>query len=155
MCNIVSGLVSLSSASMGLRFAPTLLVAMATALIAWPGSAATRADLGPGPDHVTVNRQGMALRVSVNPNRAQRWNTVELTLRRSGKPLRGARVWLRFAMPAMSMGVQRFGLKETRRGVYRYAGPAISMPGEWVLTFEVHPPRGHAVTVAVHDHVGR
>jgi hypothetical protein len=144
----------LSSASIKLRVAPTLLVATAVVVAAWPGAAAPRPDLGPGPDQMTLSRQGVAMRVGVTPNRAQRWNTVELALRANGKPLGGKRVWLRFDMPAMSMGEQRFRLKEAKPGVYRYHGPAISMPGAWLLTFEVHRVRGRVLTVAVHDHVG-
>jgi hypothetical protein len=143
----------LSSLSVKLRLAATLLVAVATGVVAWPGNAATRPDLGPGPDHVTLIRQGVLLAVGVSPNRAQGWNTVELAVRGHGKALRGRRVWLRFNMPAMAMGVQRFRLKERRPGVYRYQGPAISMPGAWLLTFEVHQVQGRVMTVAVHDHV--
>jgi YtkA-like len=144
----------LSSVLVKLRFAPTLLVAVATGVVAWSGNAAIRPDLGPGADHVTLIRRGVTLTVAVTPNRAQRWNTVELAARAHGKALRGRRVWLRFDMPAMAMGVQRFRLKEGRPGVYRYQGPVISMPGAWLLTFEIHQVQGRVLTVAVHDHVG-
>jgi nitrogen fixation protein FixH len=102
---------------------------------------------------VTLSREGVALQVAVTPNAAHRWNTVELRLRQAGKPLRRKRVQLRFEMPAMSMGVQRFGMKEERPGVYRYHGPAISMPGVWRLTFEVHAVRGRVLSAAVQDRV--
>jgi hypothetical protein len=53
----------------------------------------------------------------------------------------------------MSMGATRFRMREARPGVYRYSGPAISMPGVWVLTFQVRPPGASAFSVVVRDHV--
>ena len=114
---------------------------------------AVAADIGPGPDSVTVRSHGYVVKVRIAPNSSRRWNDIELALSRGRSAIRRATVSLRLDMPAMSMGAPRFRLREGRPGVYRYSGPALSMPGLWVLTFNVDPPGTRAFTVVVRDHV--
>jgi hypothetical protein len=114
---------------------------------------ALAADIGPGPDTVTVQSHGYLVKARVTPNSSRTWNDIELTVTRHGSALRRAAVSVRFEMPAMSMGAPRFSLREARPGVYRYSGPAISMAGLWVLTFKVRPPGARAFSVVVRDHV--
>lgn len=132
-----------------------LCVLLAGCGAALPGAAAPAiaADLGPGPDSVTASTHGYRLAVRVAPNSWQRWNDVEVRLSRGGAAVRRATANLRFDMPAMSMGEPRFRLREAHPGIYRYTGPAISMPGLWVLTFDLSPHGGRAFTFVVHDHV--
>jgi YtkA-like len=110
-------------------------------------------EIGPGPDGVTTTVAGYRVGVHVAPNSSRRWNDVELRLSRSGTTIRKASVSMRVEMPAMSMGAPRFRLREPRPGVYRYSGPAISMPGLWILTFSVQPVHARAFTVVVRDDV--
>lgn len=112
------------------------------------------AEIGPGPGRASVATRGYRVTVQISPNTSRRWNDIALRLRRRGSAVRGAHVSLRFEMPAMSMGAPRFALREETGGVYSYLGPAISMPGTWVLTFGVRPRRGGAFTVVIRDHVG-
>lgn len=114
---------------------------------------AVAADIGPGPGGITATVAGYRVFVHVAPNTTTRWNDVELRLSRRGAAIRRAAISLRLQMPAMSMGAPRFRLRELRAGVYRYSGPAISMPGLWILTFTVQPVHARAFTVVVRDHV--
>ena len=114
---------------------------------------ALAAEIGPGPGRASVDTHGYRVTVQVSPNTSRHWNDIGLRLRRRGSAVRGAQVSLRFEMPAMSMGAPRFALREGAGGVYSYSGPAISMPGAWVLTFRVRPRRGGAFTVVIRDHV--
>lgn len=120
-----------------------------------PGAAAPAiaAEIGASPDGVKASLDGYRLAVRVAPNSWQRWNDVELRLSRGGAAVPRASANVRFEMPAMSMGAPRFHMREVRPGLYRYTGPAISMPGLWVLTFVLSPHRGRAFTFVVRDHV--
>jgi hypothetical protein len=114
---------------------------------------AVPADFGARPDSVNASTHGYQLAVRVAPNSWQRWNDVDLRLSRGGAAVRRVAANVRFVMPAMTMGAPRFHLREVRPGLYRYTGPAISMPGLWVLTFDLSPPSGPAFTFTVRDHV--
>ena len=116
-------------------------------------ASALGAEIGPGPDGATTSVQGYRVTTHVQPNSSRRWNDIDLRLSRRGAAVRRATVSVRFDMPAMSMGAPRFGMREVRAGLYRYSGPAISMPGLWVLTFDVRPRHGRTFTVVVRDHV--
>jgi hypothetical protein len=112
-----------------------------------------RADIGPGPGSVATHRQGNSLSVRISPNSSRRWNVIDLAVSRRGAPVRRAAATVRFDMSAMSMGASRFRLAETRPGVYRYTGPAITMDGMWVLTFDVRPEHGRSFALTVRDQV--
>src|SRR5690349_24030728 len=111
--------------------------------------------VGPGPVRTVVHRGDAVLRLRITPNAAKGPDVVTLAVRRGGAPLRHARVAVRFAMPAMSMGAPRFRLRERAPGSYRYTGPALSMRGLWVLTFSVRSAHGRRLGLTVRDHVGR
>jgi hypothetical protein len=140
----------LSSNKWNLR-SGTLLASVATCALA--GAVGANADIGPGPDSVTVHSQGYLVKARITPNSSRRWNDIDLAVSRGGAALRRAAVSLRLEMPAMAMGAPRFRLREARAGVYRYSGPAINMAGLWVLTFQVRPPGARAFSVVVRDHV--
>jgi hypothetical protein len=133
------------------RRAAALVVSIAIG--AFAAAPALGADIGPGPDSVTVRSHGYLVKARITPNSSRRWNDIDLAVSRRGSALRRAAVSVRFAMPAMSMGDPRFKMRETRPGVYRYSGPAISMGGLWVLTFHVRPHGSRAFDVVVRDHV--
>jgi YtkA-like len=131
---------------------PRVLLA-AIAVTALTAAAGAAADIGPGPDSVTLHTHGYLVKLRITPNSARRWNDIDLSVTRRGSPVRRAAVSLRLDMPAMSMGAPRFQLREVRPGVYRYSSPAISMGGLWVLTFQVRAGGARAFTVVVRDHV--
>jgi hypothetical protein len=131
------------------RRSAALLASIAACIPATPAAA----DIGPGAGSVTVHSQGYLVKARITPNSSGSWNDVELTVTRRGFALRRAGVSVRLEMPAMSMGAPRFRLRELRPGVYRYSGPAINMPGLWVLTFQVRPQGARPFTVVVRDHV--
>jgi hypothetical protein len=133
------------------RRSGALLASIATCALA--GAGAANADIGPGPDSVTVHSHGYLVKARIAPNSSRSWNDIDLAVSRGGAALRRAAVSLRLEMPAMSMGAPRFRLREARPGVYGYSGPAISMPGLWVLTFHVRPQGARAFSVVVRDHV--
>jgi YtkA-like protein len=136
----------------------TVALALSCGLLAAPAGgrpAAQLADIGPGPGSVVMHPHGYLAKVRITPNSSRRWNDIELVVSRRGTPLRRAAVSVRFDMPSMSMGAPRFRLKEARGGLYRYSGPAISMDGLWVLTFQVRPAHGAGFSVVVRDHVVR
>jgi hypothetical protein len=115
--------------------------------------AAFGADIGPGSGSVTKSVRAYSVNVRVSPNNTRHWNDVELRLQRRGADVRKAVVSLRFDMPAMSMGAPKFAMRRARPGLYRYSGPAMSMPGLWVLTFRVKLANEPAFTVVVRDQV--
>ena len=117
-------------------------------------ASALAADIGPGAGTAVTSAQGYRVRVHITPNNTRRWNDIDLQTTRSGHVVRLKTASVRFEMPAMSMGAPRFRLRAVRAGLYRYSGPAISMPGTWLLTFRITPQHGRAFTVVVRDHVG-
>jgi hypothetical protein len=112
----------------------------------------SRADIGPGTGSAKVRSHGYLVDVRIAPNTWRRWNDISLALSRGSSAIRHARVRVRFDM-AMSMGAPEFGMGERSPGHYRYSGPAISMGGVWVLTFQIRPRGARAFTVVVRDHV--
>jgi YtkA-like len=147
-----------SSASLKPRAVLGVALALICGFVSAPAGgrpSADRADIGPGPGSVVTHRQGYLAKTRITPNSPRRWNVVELAVSRRGTPLRRAPVSVRFDMPSMNMGAQRFRLREARPGVYRYSGPAINMAGLWVLTFQVRPAHGGGFSVVVRDHVVR
>lgn len=129
------------------------VLALLLGLCALLAAPAVAAEIGPGAGSVSASTYGYRLTVRVAPNSSRSWNDIELRLSRGGAAVRRATANLRFDMPAMSMGAPRFRLREVRPGIYRYTGPAISMPGLWVLTFDLSPQGGRAFTFVVRDHV--
>jgi hypothetical protein len=128
------------------------LAAACTALGAVPAAAAPLT-VGPGPVAATVACDGQIVALSIRPNRGSAWNTISLAIGRGRTVLHGARVTLSFAMPAMAMGTQTFVLREGAPGTYRYLGPALVMPGRWVLTLRAVPRHGPVFTALIADRV--
>jgi copper transport protein len=113
------------------------------------GGAAAR--VGPGPVTRIVNRNGYALAFHVAPNRAAQANSFEVSIKRDGKPVKGANVTATFAMLDMEMGQQAYNLSESAPGVYSRSAPALVMVGHWGITFEVQPPGAQPFDVLLVD----
>ncbi|HEX3805039.1 MAG TPA: FixH family protein [Solirubrobacteraceae bacterium] len=120
-------------------------------LLLAPAAAAAQASLGPGAGRVVIRRGTTAITLAVTPNSSGGWNTATVTAAVRGNPVRRGHVHLSFTMLAMSMGTQRFALKEVRSGIYRYVGPGFLMSGDWRLEVEVAPRRGRPFTADVRD----
>ena len=143
----------------------TLLVAAAVAVAAVlsslppppkaiAGVAAPSAHTGPGPVSVTLARNGYTFRVRISPNRAAVPNDFTAEVTRSGRPVRGADVTLRFDMLDMEMQSLEYRLPEVRPGLYERSEPTLVMVGRWGLTLTVTPPRGASASVVLLDRAG-
>lgn len=107
--------------------------------------------VGPGPVAATAVKNGYDVRVRLSPNRAAVPNAFSVQVTKSGKPVRGATVFVTFEMLDMVMQNQEFRLSETAPGTYSHAAPALVMVGHWGLSFSITPPNGQAFTVLVVD----
>lgn len=110
------------------------------------------AHVGPGPVVADVKKSGYRFQLRVSPNRAAVPNSFAVTVTKNGKPVRGAAVFLTFAMLDMEMQNQEYKLSQTAPGTYSHAAPALVMVGHWGLSFQVTPQNGPPVTVLLVDH---
>jgi hypothetical protein len=113
----------------------------------------TATGVGPGPVVTHLHASDSTLALSISPNRFGAWNSVVLTVTRSGHPVRHAAVTVRFTMLDMSMGTLTFSMPEKHPGRYVYNGPATTMPGRWQLAFRIKLRSGQAIATAIQDHV--
>jgi copper transport protein len=112
------------------------------------------AHVGPGAVSRTVARDGYTFAVRISPNRAAVPNDFAVRVTKSGRPVRGAAVTLRFDMLDMEMQSLEYTLPETEPGLYARSAPALVMVGHWGLTLTMTPPTGPQVNVVVEDRAG-
>ena len=96
---------------------------------------------------MNLDRAGYRVRVRIEPNRATRPSRVVVTLGRSGRRIRRARVTLALTMLGMPMPPQRYALAETTPGLYTCTLAAPGMVGRFGVTLTVRPPDARTVTV--------
>jgi copper transport protein len=138
-------------AVVGAIFAAAILTSLAPPAKAVADLGKPAARVGPGMVDEAVRSGGYTLALKVDPNRAAVPNRFEVSLRKGGRVVAGARVTAAFAMLDMEMGTQSYTLEETAPGTYGREAPALVMVGHWGLTFDVEPPDGAPFTVTILD----
>ncbi|WP_028068103.1 copper resistance protein CopC [Solirubrobacter soli] len=138
-------------AVIGAVFAAAILTSLAPPAKAVADLGKPAAKVGPGAVAETVRHNGYEVALEVAPNRAAVPNRFEVTIKRGGKPVEGARVTAGFAMLDMEMGTQSYTLDESAPGTYGRDAPALVMVGHWGLTFDVEPPGAAPFTVTILD----
>jgi copper transport protein len=141
-------------AVIGAVFAAAILTSLAPPAKAVADLGKPAARVGPGAVDEAVRRGGYTVALKVAPNRAAVPNRFEVSLRKGGQPVEGARVTAGFAMLDMEMGTQSYTLDETAPGTYGREAPALVMVGHWGLTFDVEPPDAAPFTVTILDKAG-
>ena len=107
--------------------------------------------VGPGKVAAAIQQNGFAVHVGVNPNKALRRNALTLKVAKNGRPITGADVVLTFEMLDMVMATQAHELRETAPGTYSLRTPALTMAGNWRLSFTVTPKGEQPFSVVVLD----
>jgi copper transport protein len=118
--------------------AAAVLTSLAPPPKALAGLGSVAAHSGPGAVSETFTQNGYRIELHVTPNRAAVPNDFTVHVTRSGAPVTGADVTLRFTMLDMEMPAQEYKLAETAPGTYAKSLPALVMVGRWGLALAVN-----------------
>lgn len=119
-------------------------------------ASAPPARVGPGPVNAVVTVAGLTVAVHSPVNHAAQPQALSLHLTHVGAPVDGARVTVSYSMPSMNMpSVLTTTLHARGAGTYEMRSATLAMPGDWLLSVRIAPPRGRPVLVALADRMPR
>lgn len=143
-----AGAVLLGAAALQLAHPPWLPAAVGGSK-AFPNS--TR--VGPGPVRRLLRAGAYDLELKLDPNRADRADTISLRLLKGGRPIDRADIQTTFTMLDMAMADVSTRLQQTGPGTYSRTIPALGMNGRWGLHIGITPSHAKPFLVRALDRV--
>jgi hypothetical protein len=109
--------------------------------------------LGPGRPAVTATHGTLQVTVRISPNRSGEQNTLQVSLRRAGKPI-PATVHVSLVMQTMAMGTLTPRFRKVATGRYASEQFLFPMYGPWGFGITVAPVGGSRFRLDLVDTVG-